>query len=263
MSMIAPQIFPDAGALGAAFATRLLAQIEEARVAGRRFLLGCPGGRSPRPVYLAMGKLLAERPRSLSHVTLVMMDDYLDSGAQGFEHVPIESHFSCRRFARDEIVGVLNVGLAKADRIPWDQVWFPDPRNPEVYDSRIEDAGGIDVFILASGASDGHIAFNPAGSARDSISRVVPLAEQTRLDNMSTFPDFRTIDEVPSFGVTVGIDTIYRQSKAAVMIVWGEGKREAFSRLAAANAYEPDWPATIVSECRNGEILADRDAAGT
>ena len=262
MSRIVPQIFPDAETLGAAFASRLLTQIDEARLAGRRFLLGCPGGRSPRPVYLAMGRLLAEEPRSLAHVTIVMMDDYLDRTGNGFEHVPIESHFSCRRFARDEIVGVLNAGLAEADRISWEQVWFPDPRKPEDYDGRIESAGGIDLFILASGASDGHIAFNPAGSARDSGSRVVPLAEETRLDNMKTFPDFRSIDEVPSFGVTVGIDTIFRQSKAAVMIVWGQGKRQAFSRLAAAQRYETDWPATIVSECRNAEILADEEAAG-
>ncbi|MBL8579484.1 MAG: 6-phosphogluconolactonase [Mesorhizobium sp.] len=263
MSRIVPKIFPDAETLGVSFATRLLAQIDAARMAGQRFLLGCPGGRSPRPVYLAMGRLLAEKPRSLAHVTIVMMDDYLDKTEQGFAHVSIESHFSCRRFARDEIIAVLNAGLAQADRIPWDQVWFPDPGKPEAYDARIESAGGIDVFILASGASDGHIAFNPAGSARDSGSRIVPLAEETRVDNMKTFPDFRSLDEVPSFGVTVGIDTIFKHSRAAVMIVWGQGKRQAFSRLAAAQGYESDWPATIVAECRHGEILADEEAAGT
>ena len=52
----------------------------------------------------------------------------------------------------------------------------------------------------------------------------MPLAEETRRDNMQTFPDFRSLDDVPRFGVTVGIDTIARHSRQAVMIVWGEGQ---------------------------------------
>lgn len=262
MSAVRPQIFPDAETLGEAVARRLLPLIDEAKAAGRRFLLGCPGGRSPRPAYQAMGRRLALSPQDLSHVTIVMMDDYLAETASGLDHVPMDSHFSCRRFAMEEIVGVLNEGLPDAWRIAPAQIWFPDPRAPQAYDARIAEAGGIDFFILASGASDGHVAFNPRGSTRDCRSRIVPLAEETRRDNMKTFPDFRSLDEVPRFGVTVGIDTIARQSKQAVMIVWGEGKRLAFQKLAAASDYDADWPASVVHICRAGEILADSQAAG-
>lgn len=262
MSAITPQIFPDAERLGRAFAERLLALIAQAKIAGRPFLLGCPGGRSPRPVYQAMGAALVRQPQDLSHVTIVMMDEYLAETASGLDHVPVESHFSCRRFAEDEIAGVLNQGLPDGLRIPPAQIRFPDRRDPAAYDARIAQAGGIDLFILASGASDGHVAFNPKGSARDSRSRIVPLAEETRRDNMKTFPDFRTLDEVPRYGVTVGIDTIARHSRAAVMIVWGEGKSLAFQKLAAARDYDADWPASVVSICRAAEILADQAAAG-
>lgn len=262
MTRITPTILTDAETLGRAFAKRVLKEIADARAAGQSFLLGCPGGRSPKPVYQAMGEALKQAPRDLSHVIIVMMDDYLVETASGLDHVALDSHFSCRRFARDDIAGVLNDSLPASFRIPESQVWFPDPRNPAAYDDRIEAAGGVDLFILASGASDGHVAFNPKGSARDSRSRIVPLAEETRRDNMKTFPDFRSLDDVPRFGVTVGIDTIARQSKQAVMIVWGEGKRRAFDRLSKAGEYDPDWPATIVAACRGGEILADRAAAG-
>lgn len=261
MSAIKPQVFDDAEALGDVFAARLLGMIAEAASAGQGFLLGCPGGRSPRPAYQAMGRLLAEKPQDISHVTIVMMDDYLVETAAGLDHVPVDSHFSCRRFAYEEIVGVLNAGLPENYRIPVRQIWFPDPKDPAAYDARIEVAGGIDLFILASGASDGHVAFNPRGSGRWSRTRVVPLADETRRDNMKTFPDFRSLDEVPGFGVTVGIDTIARLSKAAVMIVWGDGKRLAYDRLIAAPDYDPDWPASVVAACRSGEILADRAAA--
>lgn len=262
MNAITPQIFHDADTLGRVFAERLLALIDQAKAAGRPFLLGCPGGRTPRPVYQAMGQALARRPRDLSHLVIVMMDDYLVETGSGLDHVPVDSHFSCRRFAQVEIVGVLNEALAEGFRIPATQVWFPDPRDPQAYDARIAEAGGIDLFILASGASDGHVAFNPKGSTRDSRSRIVPLAEETRRDNMKTFPDFRGLDEVPRFGVTVGIDTIVRHSKAATMIVWGDGKRLAFEKLAAAHDYDPDWPASVVCICRGAEILADASAAG-
>ena len=38
------------------------------------------------------------------------------------------------------------------------------------------------------------------------------------------------------------------------MIVTGEAQEPAARRLAAADAYDPDWPATVLSDC------ADPDA---
>jgi len=253
-------LFDTPEALGEHLASRLLTSIAAAAKDGRRFLLGCPGGRSPRPVYHAMARRLAETPLSLAHVVIVMMDDYLIARDGRFDHVDAESHFSCRRFARDEIVAVLNAPLSPEHRITPDRVWFPDPKSPAAYDDRVAEAGGIDFFILASGASDGHVAFNPQGSARDSRSRIVPLAEETRRDNMKTFPDFTALDQVPSHGVTVGIDTIARHSRAAAMLLWGREKHCAYQRIAAAKDYDPSWPATVIAACRNAELLADRAA---
>jgi glucosamine-6-phosphate deaminase len=197
---------------------------------------------------------------TLAHVVIVMMDEYVLRKDGGFVSVDPESHFSCRRFARDEIAAVLNAPLPPERRITPDRVWLPDPQSPAAYDTRIAQAGGIDFFILASGASDGHVAFNPQGSARDSISRVVPLAEATRRDNMKTFPDFTALDQVPGHGVTVGIDTIARHSKAAAMLVWGLEKHQAFQRIRGASEYDSAWPATVIAACRNAELLADRAA---
>jgi glucosamine-6-phosphate deaminase len=157
-------------------------------------------------------------------------------------------------------VELLNGALPAEFRIRDDAVWFPDPDDPDAYDARLADAGGIDLFLLASGASDGHVAFNPPGAPRDSRTRVIPLSEETRRDNLQTFPSFGTIDAVPHHGVSVGVDTIAR-SKAAVMIVWGAGKRLTLSRMLSTDRYDPAWPATIIHECVSGEIVADADAA--
>jgi glucosamine-6-phosphate deaminase len=247
--------FPSPEALGEAVAEDIAT-----RLAARpgRFLLGCPGGRSPRPVYAAFARLSVERDLDLSRLVIVMMDDYLTAS---FDHVPADAHYSCRRFARQEIHAVLNAGLGASQRIPDGNVWFPDPADPAAYDTRIEAAGGIDLFLLASGAGDGHVAFNPPGSPRESRTRIVPLAEQTRRDNLATFPDFTGLDQVPTHGVTVGIATI-AQARASAMVAWGADKQKAWGRLSAATDFDPSWPATVWASCPDATLYADHAAAG-
>jgi glucosamine-6-phosphate deaminase len=253
-------VFPTPEALGDDLAARVLERAAAARAAGARFVLGCPTGRSPRPMLAAMSRRLAERPQDLSHVVLAMMDEYLVPGRGWLAHASPDMPWSCHYFARVEIAELLNAALPAAHRLRDDAIWFPDPDDPEAYDTRLADAGGIDLFLLASGASDGHVAFNPPGAPRDSRTRIIPLSEETRRDNLQTFPSFGTIDAVPHHGVSVGIDTIAR-SKAAVMIVWGAGKRLTLARMLGTDRYDPAWPATIIHECASGEIVADADAA--
>lgn len=249
--------------IGGALALRILAEVEAANAGGHGYVLGCPGGRSPMPVYEALAEQLSARPLDCSRLVVAMMDEYLLTGPDGaLSTPPASAHFSCRGFGEREIVGRLNAALPPSQRVRAENFWMPDASDPADYDGRLERVGGIDLFLLASGSGDGHIAFNPPGSARDSTSRVVALAEQTRRDNLGTFPDFRSLDEVPAHGLTIGVGSIARLSKAVAMILWGEGKREAFSRISRANAYDPAWPATIAVECRAAELHADRAAAG-
>ncbi|KQU81954.1 hypothetical protein ASD52_03385 [Ensifer sp. Root142] len=249
--------------IGEHLAERIVDGIRARGSEGRAYVLGCPGGRSPMPVYEAIGRRLKVEPINCSRLVIVMMDEYLQtSGGDRLTPPASSAHFSCRGFGEREIVGRINAGLPAELRIPRANFWMPDPSNPDDYDARIAAVGGIDLFLLASGAGDGHIAFNPPGSARDSRTRVVALAEQTRRDNLATFPDFRGIDEVPSHGVTIGIGSIAELSKSVAMIAWGEGKRHACERMSGATAYDATWPATIAAECRDAELHIDAAAAG-
>lgn len=254
------QVFPSPEAIGEYVAARLLSRIARAYGFGRRFLLGCPTGRTPKPVYRAMATRLAKNPQDLSNLVLVMMDEYLVAAGDRFEYAPADKPWSCHHFARSEIATRFNQGLAAEHRLSDESIWFPDPRNPTAYDANIAEAGGIDFFILASGASDGHVAFNPPGSARDSRTRIIPLSDETRRDNLQTFPTFGTLAAVPSHGISAGIDTI-ASAKESAMIVWGSGKRLTLTRMKSAERYDPDWPATVIHECEGGEILADTKAA--
>ena len=230
------RVFADADELGAALADEVLA-----RVAAQRgpFLLGCPGGRSLRSTYRA----LAERRDELGDVVVVMMDEYLGA--------PVDAHYSCTRFALHEIAAPLG--------IPERNVWLPDPNDPAAYDARIAAAGGVDLFLLASGASDGHVALLAPGSPRDGRTAVVELAASTRRDNLVTFPGFASIDEVPRHGVSVGLTTI-ADAKAVRLVLHGADKRGAAARLLALDRFDAQWPASIVYDCRDAAILLDEAA---
>lgn len=254
--------FADPAALGVALAERVFGLAAACRGEGRRMLLGCPGGRSLKTTYDALGRLAAARGTDLSHLVVVMMDEYLWPAPGGFTPCPPDAHYSCTRFAVREIQGAINAGLPAPRRIPDDQVWLPDAADPAAYDARLAAAGGIDLFLLASGASDGHVAFNPPGTPADSPTRIVTLADTTRRDNLGTFPAFRTLDEVPRHGVSVGLGTIARLSRAVAMVLHGDHKRGAAARLLATDAFTPDWPASIVHECRNAALYLDARAAG-
>jgi glucosamine-6-phosphate deaminase len=260
MSRARVRVFPSPDAIGDHVAHLLLTRIEKARWGDKRFVIGCPTGRTPRPIYRALARQLAGKPEDLSNVVLVMMDEYLVAAGSGYKYASARNPWSCHHFARVEIADRLNASLMATQRLPEESIWFPDPRDPAVYDKRIADLGGIDFFILASGASDGHVAFNPPGSARSSRTRIIQLSDDTRRDNLQTFPAFGTLATVPDHGITVGIDTIV-SAKESVMIVWGSGKRLTLTRMKSAEHYEPDWPATVIHECALGEILADSEAA--
>jgi glucosamine-6-phosphate deaminase len=231
------RVFADADELGRELAAEL---VDAYRSAGERlFLLGCPGGRSLRTTYRA----LAERGEDLSRLVVVMMDEYVGA--------PVDAHYSCRGFALRELAGPL--GLREQ------QIWLPDAEDPAAYDERIAGAGGIDLFLLASGASDGHVAFVPPGSERDARTSIVALAETTRRDNLATFPEFASLAEIPTHGVSVGLGTI-AAARAVRLVLHGADKREATARVLALDSFDAAWPVSIVHECGDAEIWVDADA---
>lgn len=251
-------VFPDPEALGDALAAEIAGGIAAHGAAGRRYLLGCPGGRTPQTTYQALARRVAGM--DLRHLVIVMMDDYLLPGPDGrWRRAPADAHYSCERFAREDIAGLLND--AAAQPIPRDQVWLPEPDDPASYEARIAAAGDVALFIVASGASDGHVAFNPPGTPLDQGPWVVELAETTRQDNMATFPDFPALDAVPTHGVSVGLGTIVRRSRSVRLVIHGDGKRTAAARVLGAAGFDPAWPATFIHRCPDASIWLDAAAA--
>jgi glucosamine-6-phosphate deaminase len=256
------EIVPDALRAGEVAAEAIAAALATAARDGRRAVLGGPAGRTPRTAYAALGRLARERALDLSRLELVMMDEYVVKTEPGYAYCPADAPYSCRRFAERELRAVLNEGLPAERQLPESQVHFPAPADPGAYEEKIAKLGGVDLFLLAAGASDGHVAFNPPSSQLTSRTRVVELAESTRRDNLATFPTFRGLDEVPRFGLTVGLGTIRAHSRGVLLLLLGEGKRHALARTRALAGFDPAWPASFVRLCRNPRIVADSAAAG-
>lgn len=251
----------DEIALGKIAAELVFVELKKCYDIGNLFVLGCPGGRTPRSTYSALANLIQKNNQSLSHVVIAMMDDYaVQSNDASFKNVDDKSHFSCKKFAYDEIRDVLNGDLPNKNQILMSNVLIPDARDPKSFEDTLMKLG-VDIFLLASGASDGHVAFNGVGSGRNERTRITPLSVETRKDNLKTFPDFASLDEVPNYGVTVGPATIVDVSKQAIMLLTGSEKNQAYKRISTATKYESDWPATIIAECSNALIIADKFAA--
>lgn len=256
------QPFDTAAALGASVAATIVSGIADSAEADRPYLLGCPGGRTPKPIFEALSTRCRDDAVDCSNVVIVMMDEYLRPEAVEPTLVPGDAHYSCRRFAEHDIRQVINRHLPPERSIPTASVWSPDPVAPSAYDDRLVAAGGIDLFIVASGASDGHVAFCGPGSDPTGSTAVVTLAATTRVDNLVTFPEFGSIDEVPTRGVSVGLGTIRRLSRQVVLVLTGTDKAESLRRVSRSSAFDPTWPATFIHQCTNASILTDAAARG-
>ena len=253
MNMPTPiAVLPTPSDIGCVVAQGILDQL---RTTGRA-TVGFPAGRTATPVAAALTMLAHEQNARLDGLSIVMMDEYV-TGQPGAWHVlPSAEPHSCIGWAHRNLVSPLSdLGMC-ADRLV-----TPDPNAPERFREAIETIRGIDIFLLASGQSDGHVALNPPGTPRTARTRIVRLDDSTRRDNLSTFPTLRSLADVPTLGITIGTGDLADLSRRVAMLLWGRDKAYAFECITRAHTYDPTWPATIVHDCQNPVIFADTEAA--
>ena len=210
-------IFPTAADAAAALAREVRELIETKYAAGRRAVLGLATGSTPVPFYRELIRLHREEGLSFANVITFNLDEYY-----GLTREHRESYF---RFMQEQLFAHLD--------IPAENIHLPDGTVPleavfdhcAAYEQAIADAGGIDLQILGIGRT-GHIGFNEPGSPKDSPTRLVPLDRITRQDAAA---DFLGEENVPRFAITMGVGTILRAKKIALM-AWGENKAEIVAR---------------------------------
>jgi len=176
-------------------------------------VLGGATGSTPLGLYKELARLNKEGVISFKDVTTFNLDEYL--GLDG-------SHDQSYRY-------FMNHNLFDHIDIDKSRTHVPDGINIEnikTYDAEIEAAGGIDLQVLGIGV-DGHIAFNEPGTPWDSVTHIVELEENTREVN-SRF--FKSIDEVPTKAVTMGIKSIMH-ARSIILMAIGENKADVVEKM--------------------------------
>ena len=220
----------------------------------KKFVLGCPGGRSLKKTYYYLGVLSSKLKISLDHLIIIMMDEYVEKNNNRYQLVDSNAHYSCVRFSRKVIKKLINFKKPLKHKLKDQNIFFPTINKPSAYDQLIQKLGGIDIFLLASGSSDGHVAFN------NSKTTIIKLSDETRRDNMKTFPKFKSLSNVPKYGITVGLGTISQLTKLAIIVLSGKEKRLAVQNIIYRKTFSNKWPSTIIHKCKKKLIYVDQSA---
>jgi glucosamine-6-phosphate deaminase len=138
---------------------------------------------------------------------------------------------------------------------------YLDPTHPDLeemcrrYEERIARAGGLDLVIDGLG-HNGHLGYNEPGAPWDSRTRLTELHPMTIRANARWV---NSEDEVPRYGLTMGIATIL-EAKKLVIIVSGLDKAEIVAKVLLGPA-TLEVPMTAVRSHRDVTFLLDEAAA--
>ncbi|TAL80958.1 MAG: glucosamine-6-phosphate deaminase, partial [Bacteroidetes bacterium] len=123
------------------------------------------------------------------------------------------------------------------------------------YEKRINQAGGIDLFLGGIGP-DGHIAFNEPGSSLTSRTRIKTLSYDTILANSRFFSG--DIKKVPTQALTVGVGTVM-DAKEVLIVITGYNKARAL-REAVEGGISHMWTVSMLQMHQKAIFVCDESA---
>lgn len=208
-------------------------------------VLGLATGSTPLKPYGQMIDLYKKGVVDFSKVTTFNLDEYVN--------LDVNDKNSYHSFMHENLFDHINIPEKSINFLNGNA---SDPEKEcEEYENKIKKAGGIDIQLLGIG-SNGHIAFNEPSDCFQRWSHVVNLKESTVKDN-SRF--FKSIEEVPTQAVTMGIGSIM-QAKKILIIAIGENKAKAIKQLINGNV-TPQCPASVLQFHTDVTLMLDRGAA--
>ncbi|MDO5441736.1 MAG: glucosamine-6-phosphate deaminase [Bacillota bacterium] len=205
-------------------------------------IIGGATGSTPIPLYKELAKQCKAGNVSFKNVKSFNLDEYV--GLDGTHNQ------SYRYFMNNQLFKHIDIDI--------NNTFVPsgiDTKNPSKYDDMIKAAGGVDLQLLGIGV-DGHIGFNEPGTKFDSLTHVVKLEQNTREVN-SRF--FKSIDEVPTHAVTMGIKTVMN-ARSIILIATGKSKAKIVKEF-IEGPVTTKCPASILQLHPFVEIYLDEEAA--
>src|SRR5580658_8739127 len=225
----------------------IAALIREKDSQGKKTILGLATGSSPKSLYAELVRLHKEEKLSFKNVVTFNLDEYYPIDNDALQ--------SYNRFMKQQLFDKVDIDPANC-HIPNGQ-WKKEEIKQHCiqYEQMIEDAGGVDLQILGIG-NNGHIGFNEPGSSIYSRTRLVPLANSTRLANAQ---DFQNISQVPRLAITMGISTILK-ARRIILMAWGQIKAPVIQRAVEGNVTE-QIPASLLQQHNDSTFVTDEVAA--
>ena len=221
--------------------------IREKDAKGQKTVLGLATGSSPKSLYAELVRLHREEGLSFKNVVTFNLDEYYPIDNDALQ--------SYNRFMKEQLFGKVDIDIANC-HIPNGQ-WKKDEikRHCIEYEQLIEKAGGIDLQILGIG-NNGHIGFNEPGSSIYSRTRLMPLANSTRIANAQ---DFQNISQVPRLAITMGISTILK-ARRIILMAWGQLKAPVVQKAVEGFVTE-QIPASLLQQHNDVTFFLDEVAA--
>ncbi len=207
-------------------------------------VLGLATGSTPLGMYAELAELHRREGLDFSGVTTFNLDEYC-----GLDDDDPRSY---QRFMWEHLFAHVNLDRAQT-HVPRGAT-----RDPEAecirYEEMIRAAGGIDLQVLGIGMN-GHIGFNEPGSAPNSRTRVVRLADQTVQVNRAK----TAAEELPAFALSMGIGTIM-DAREIILLANGDAKA-GIIRQAVQGPVTCDIPASLLQRHPYVTVFLDRPAA--
>lgn len=192
-------------------------------------VLGLATGSTPLGLYQLLVEANKNGEADFSEVKTFNLDEYVGLKKDN----PQSYHY----FMQENLFSKINI---KKENI---HILGDEEKTPEeeckIYEEKIRKARRIGLQILGIG-SNGHIAFNEPGSAKDSRIRIIKLDEKTRQDNARFF---KSINEVPTHAFTMGIGTILEAKE--IILLAGKGKKEIVQKVIGSQP-TPEIPASFL-----------------
>lgn len=207
-------------------------------------VLGLATGDTPLGMYEELVKMYNQKEIDFSEVKTFNLDEYygLDKKSnQSYHYYMMINLFNYVNIKKENI----NILNGMAENIEEECI---------NYDKRIEEVGGIDIQVLGIGVN-GHIGFNEPDVNFEAGTHLVNLDEKTIKSN-SRF--FKSIDEVPTKALSMGIKTIMH-SKKIILLASGSEKADAIAK-AVNGKITPELPASVLQLHKDVTIIIDKDA---
>lgn len=206
--------------------------------------LGLATGTTPETLYAYLIDAYLEHRISFKKVVSFNLDEYVGISQK---HPQSYYQYMMKQLFNYVDMDKKNIHLPKND-------YNNLEKNSEDYNKTLENHK-IDIQILGIG-QNGHIGFNEPGTSFDQETFVVSLDENTRKANQRFF---KSIDEVPTKAITIGIKNIM-QSKKILLMASGEHKAKAVKEMIYGPVTQ-DCPASILQLHPDLTVIVDEDAS--